>query len=109
MKQHLTPKSLEPTVHPLYAGPYRVVNSGEKCFLIEVGGKQEAVSEDRLKPHLGKALESPVMPPARRRPPKLPPSSLAVSPSDRHWRGHNLKGLYAFFHGLSYLRFKSEA
>ena len=72
-----------PPLQPLYVGPYRVLSSGQKCFLLEIGGKEEVVSIDRLKPHLGQALTAPAVPPARGRPPKrllvLSSSSSAVS------------------------------
>ncbi len=42
-----------PSLQPLYAGPYRVISGGDKCFTVEIGGKAEVVSIDRLKPHLG--------------------------------------------------------
>jgi cleavage and polyadenylation specificity factor subunit 1 len=45
-----------PSLQPLYAGPYRVISSGDKCFTVEISGKAEVVSIDRLKPHLGLAL-----------------------------------------------------
>jgi hypothetical protein len=61
-----------PSLQPLYAGPYRVISSGGKCFTEGIGGKAEVVSIDRLKPHLGQALISPAPPPARGRPPKPP-------------------------------------
>jgi hypothetical protein len=61
--------STVPSLQPLYAGPYRVVSSGDKCFTVEIGGKTELVAVDRLQPHLGQALVSPVLPPACGRPP----------------------------------------
>ncbi len=45
----------EPPLTPAYSGPYRVIRPGCKFFLIEVGGCQESVSVDRLKPHTGKS------------------------------------------------------
>ncbi len=60
-----------PSLQPLYAGPYRVVSSSDKCFNMQMGGKMEVVSGDRLKPYLGRALVSPG--PARGRSP-MPPS-----------------------------------
>jgi hypothetical protein len=72
-----------PSLQPLYAGPYRVLSSGDKCFTVDIGGKAEVVSIDRLKPHLGQALIAPP-PPPRGRPPKPPSSSTAVPPGGRH-------------------------
>jgi cleavage and polyadenylation specificity factor subunit 1 len=73
-----------PSLQPLYAGPYRVLSGGEKCFTVDIGGKAEVVSIDRLKPHLGQALIAPAPPPPRGRPPKPPSSSTAVPPGGRH-------------------------
>jgi hypothetical protein len=73
-----------PSLQPLYAGPYRVLSGGDKCFTVEIGGKAEVVSIDRLKPHLGQALVAPAPPPTRGRPPKPPSSSSAVPPGGRH-------------------------
>ncbi len=39
---------------PLYVGPYEVFERTDKCFRLAVGGREETVSIDRLKPHLGK-------------------------------------------------------
>jgi hypothetical protein len=38
---------------PLYEGPYRVLEKNQKYFQLDIGGRAEAVSADRLKPHLG--------------------------------------------------------
>ncbi len=51
-----------------------------KCFVIDVGGKQEVVTLDRLKPHLSQAVASPAMPLARWRLPKRPSSSSPAVP-----------------------------
>jgi hypothetical protein len=63
-----------PSLQPLYAGLYWVINDGDKCFTVEIGGK--VVSIDRLKPQLGQALIAPAPPPAwgRRRPGAARPS-----------------------------------
>ncbi len=57
-----------PPLAPAYVGPYKVVLPGPKTFMLEVGGRQETVSVDRLKPHLGSALPVPAAPPRRGRP-----------------------------------------
>jgi transposase InsO family protein len=57
-----------PPLSPLYQGPYRVLEKSQKFFSLEVGGRTEVVSVDRLKPHLGKAPISPALPPQRGRP-----------------------------------------
>jgi transposase InsO family protein len=43
-----------PPLSPLYVSPFRV-QQPPKFFKLEVGGHEEIVSVDRLKPHLGKA------------------------------------------------------
>jgi hypothetical protein len=59
-----------------YAGPYAVLERGEKVFRLQVGDREEAVSVDRLKPHTGVEPVQPATPPKRGRPPHppLPPS-----------------------------------
>ncbi len=71
-------------LQPLYAGPYRVISGGDKCFTVEIGGKAEVVSIDSLKLHLGQALIAPAPPPAQGSLPKPPSSSSAVPPGGRH-------------------------
>lgn len=39
-----------PPLHPLYEGPFGVIQPGQKHFLLDFGGRQEVVSVDRLKP-----------------------------------------------------------
>jgi hypothetical protein len=60
---HKTPLS------PLYEGPFAVVKSGEKFFVIKMGGKEATVSIDRLKPHQGGGPVVPADPTRRGRPP----------------------------------------
>jgi transposase InsO family protein len=54
-----------------YTGPYKVLEHGDKDFLVDIGGKPDRISVDRLKPaHVD--LTSPVtlaQPPRRGRPP----------------------------------------
>jgi hypothetical protein len=57
------------SLSPLYTGPYKVVERGQKYFRLDVGGRSEAVSVDRLKPHLGDSPLQPAQPPRRGRPP----------------------------------------
>jgi transposase InsO family protein len=68
-----------PPLMPAYSSPYRVITPGNKSFLIEVGGRQEMVSMDRLKPHSGSEPVPAAIPPRRGRPPKgsHPPASSA--------------------------------
>jgi hypothetical protein len=63
----------------LYAGPYAVLERGEKVFRLQVGDREEAVSVDRLKPHTGAEPVQPAAPPKRGRPhrPPLPPSDVS--------------------------------
>jgi hypothetical protein len=44
-----------PPLSPTYQSPYRVLDRREKFFKLEVGGRPEVVSVDRLKPQLGTA------------------------------------------------------
>jgi len=59
--------------HP-YIGPFKVISPGQKVFILDMGGKAETVSADRLKPaHLD--LDQPVrvaVPRPRGRPRKCP-------------------------------------
>ena len=48
-----------PPLTPLYQGPYPVAFRTPKAFTIDLGGRQEVVSVDRLKPHLGLAPVDP--------------------------------------------------
>ena len=54
---------------PPYSGPYKVLRKGPKVFNIEVGGVEQIVTVDRLKPHSGAATADPAAPPKRGRPP----------------------------------------
>jgi hypothetical protein len=51
-----------PPLTPPYAGPYEVLEPGEKTFLIKIGDREDRVSVDRLKPHLGKEPVQPAVP-----------------------------------------------
>jgi hypothetical protein len=53
-----------------YLGPFEVVKPGLKFFVVNVGGRQESISVDRLKPHLGPSPTTPASPPKRGRPRK---------------------------------------
>jgi hypothetical protein len=53
---------------PQYLGPYRVLQKGPKTFKLQVGGREETVTVDRLKPHLGSSALQPADPPRRGRP-----------------------------------------
>jgi hypothetical protein len=61
---HVTP------LQPLYDGPFLVLNRTAKVFTLLMGEKQELISVDRLKPHLGRNEPVPGVPRRRGRPPK---------------------------------------
>ena len=52
-----------------YAGPYLVLEKGPKVFKLQLGTRQEVLSQDRLKPHVGTAPPAVAEPPCRRLPP----------------------------------------
>jgi hypothetical protein len=58
-----------PGLTPAYRGPYRVRVPGQKYFVIEIGGKPQAVSVDNIKSHLGPTPISAAPGPPRGRPP----------------------------------------
>jgi hypothetical protein len=62
-----------PPQAPLYVGPYEVLEKVDKHFLLAVGGREETVSIDRLKPHLGVGPFSAVLTAARGSPPTSAP------------------------------------
>jgi hypothetical protein len=49
-----------PPLAPPYAGPYAVTARADKFFTVQIGDKEDTVSIDRLKPHLGTEM---VLPP----------------------------------------------
>lgn len=55
--------NLPPLLPPRYTGPFVVLEKGAKTFRMAVGKREEIVSVDRLKPHLGTSLASPAEPP----------------------------------------------
>ncbi len=65
---------------PLYVGPYEVLERADKYFRLAVGGREEMVSIDRLKPHLGVG-PSAALPAARRRPPTSAPQGGSAAAS----------------------------
>ncbi|KAL6490077.1 hypothetical protein MHYP_G00004220 [Metynnis hypsauchen] len=70
-------------LRPVYDGPFRVLEPGDKFFRVDIGGVPESVSVDRLKPaHLD--LDRPVVvaqPAKRGRPPAKVPTGLPACPS----------------------------
>ena len=69
-----------PLLTPPYAGPYEVLEPGEKTFLIRIGNKEDRVSVDRLKPHLGKEPVQPAAPRRRGRPKNVQGAACVASP-----------------------------
>jgi transposase InsO family protein len=57
-----------PALSPAYRGPYLVLERGDKFFKVQIGGKADSVSVDRLKPYLGGEVTA-ADPPRRGRPP----------------------------------------
>jgi len=78
-----------PPLSPVYLGPYRVLDRSAKFFTLDVGGRSDAVSVDRLKPHLGLSPLQPARPPKRGRPP-LSSAAPAESSTGAGWCGGNL-------------------
>jgi len=68
---------LQPLAQP-YSGPYKVLERGPKYFRLDIGGKNTAVTVNRLKPHTSTAETTPPAPPRRGRPPKERPASPAT-------------------------------
>jgi hypothetical protein len=62
--------SVPPLSSP-YMGPFRVVQRGLKFFIVDLGGRHESVSVDRLKPHTGSAPLVAETPPERGRPRRI--------------------------------------
>ena len=58
-----------PPLTPLYQGPYLVVEKGPKFYKIDLGGREDVVSVDRLKPHRGRAEVTAARAPRRGQPP----------------------------------------
>ncbi|XP_023816875.1 uncharacterized protein LOC105357974 [Oryzias latipes] len=84
-------------LHPPYDGPFRVLEKGDKCFVLDMGGRRDFVTVDRLKPAF--VLTGDTVQPARvprrgcppSRPPDLPRSTnsvpqLAPQAAGRHSR-----------------------
>jgi len=59
--------AVRPPLSPLFQGPYTVVKKGPKVFIVQLGGREEAVSVDRLKAYHGVPVQ-PAAPPTRGRP-----------------------------------------
>jgi hypothetical protein len=59
-----------PALSPAYRGPYLVHRRSDKFFILRIGGRYDAISVDRLKPHLGASPPVAATPPRRGRPAK---------------------------------------
>jgi hypothetical protein len=59
-----------PPLSQPYAGPYKVLRRSSKTFSLDIGGRTETVSVDRLKPHQGTSPVVAAAPPRRGRPPR---------------------------------------
>jgi cleavage and polyadenylation specificity factor subunit 1 len=51
-----------PALSPAYRGPYLVLERSEKFFKVQIGGKADNVSVDRLKPYFGGEVTEPSTP-----------------------------------------------
>ena len=67
-----------PPLAPLYSGPFQVLSKQPKFFRLQLGAREEVVSIDRLKPHLGPSPVTPAVPPRRGRPALPPPTNSAA-------------------------------
>ena len=65
---------------PAYSGPFVVVSKSPKCFVLDLGDRQESVSVDRLKPHAGLTIFTPATAPRCGRPPTSSAASLQSPP-----------------------------
>jgi hypothetical protein len=69
-----------PPLAPLYHDPFGVLEAGEKTFRLLIGGLEEVISVDCLKPHLGTAPVLPASLPAWGCPPSAGGRSSATAP-----------------------------
>jgi transposase InsO family protein len=54
-----------PALSPAYRGPYLVLDRGEKFFKVQIGGKGDNISVDRLQPYLSREVVTADPPPPR--------------------------------------------
>ncbi len=74
-----------PPLAQLYEGPYAVISRREKTFKLQVGPREQVVSLDRLKPHLGSADLQAAVPATRGRPPVAPAAQAAEVTDTAEW------------------------
>ena len=63
-------RGVGPSLADNYTGPYLVLEKGSKVFKLQVGTREEVITRDRLKPHVGLAPPAVAEPPRRGRPPQ---------------------------------------
>ena len=63
-------RGVGPPLADNYVGPYLVLDKGPKVFKLQLGTREEVVSQDRLKPHAGQATPAAAEPQRRGRPPR---------------------------------------
>jgi hypothetical protein len=68
-----------PPLTPPYDGPYRVLDRSPKFFKLQMGDREEVISVDRLKPHLGAPDPVPAHPRARGRPARMVSAALSYA------------------------------
>jgi len=68
-----------PPLSPPYDGPYAVLQRGPKFFKLRIGEREEVVSVDRLKPHMGAAAAEAAQPRRRGRPARLVSAALSYA------------------------------
>jgi hypothetical protein len=64
------PHVCEVTAAAAYGGPYLVHKKADEFFILKIGNRFDAISMDRLKPHLGSSPPVAASPPTRGRPAK---------------------------------------
>ena len=70
-------------LRPPYDGPFKVLSHGDKCLVVDVGGRPETVSWDRVKPanvDISRPVEV-AQPPRRGRPPAPRPALAVETPA----------------------------
>ena len=72
-------------LQPPYDGPFRVIEAGEKHFVVDIGSKEEHISVESLKPaHLDKDRPVALAQPPQRGRPAAQPKSPSQPPLSNH-------------------------